>query len=198
MHIPLDSVRVLERFDAWKKKNGKLPFPIVPGADKFVISFVRENYRAVSRRSGSKRASERRYRYGIAAHVLGYVGEVRRRELARPDGVFRRVTFRERRGWNGSASGVSAAQDGQLAVEVNGIRARAGRDPGAFDRARHRANGHLYLTSLLQCFLDSLLSLRPNPGAAVVLDVHTGAILAATSHPPYDPNEFARGVSRRS
>jgi len=47
----------------------------------------------------------------------------------------------------------------------------------------------------MQAYLDSLLGRRPNPGAAVVLDVNTGGIIAASSRPPYDPNEFASGVS---
>jgi penicillin-binding protein 2 len=40
-----------------------------------------------------------------------------------------------------------------------------------------------------------LLALRPNPSAAVALNVHTGGIIAAVSRPAYDPNEFAMGVS---
>ena len=54
---------------------------------------------------------------------------------------------------------------------------------------------HLAMDFQMQVFLDSLLATRPNPSAAVVLDVENGGVIAAASHPAYDPNEFALGVS---
>jgi penicillin-binding protein 2 len=47
----------------------------------------------------------------------------------------------------------------------------------------------------MQAYLDSLLASRPNPCAAVVLDVETGGVVAAASRPAYDPNAFAMGLS---
>jgi cell division protein FtsI/penicillin-binding protein 2 len=39
--LPLDSTRAMLRFDAWQKRYGRVAFPLIPDADKFVISFVR-------------------------------------------------------------------------------------------------------------------------------------------------------------
>jgi penicillin-binding protein 2 len=75
-YIPLDSTRVFERFEAWTKKNAGAPFPLIPRANKFVISFVRENVDLFPQLRVETRAT-RRYRNGeFAAHLLGYVGEV--------------------------------------------------------------------------------------------------------------------------
>src|SRR5258706_12822595 len=42
--IPIDSTRAMERFETWQKRYGHTAFPLFPDADKFVISYVRENW----------------------------------------------------------------------------------------------------------------------------------------------------------
>jgi penicillin-binding protein 2 len=49
----------------------------------------------------------------------------------------------------------------------------------------------------MQAFLEGLLEGK-GASAAMVMDVRDGAIIAAASHPSFDPNEFATGISRAS
>ena len=80
-YVPIDTARMMLRFDAWRRKHGRRPFPVIPDADKFMISFVRENVDLFSSLRVHSR-SRRRYRGGkTAAHVLGYVGEANDNDL---------------------------------------------------------------------------------------------------------------------
>jgi penicillin-binding protein 2 len=193
--IPIDSVRVLERFEAWKKKNGMLPFPIVDDADKVIISFVRENsdlfpdLRVMSQ-------ARRRYRYDeMASHLLGYVGEVGDVELSRQG---------EKKYYQGDMVGKTGleqvceknlrGEDGVRALEVNAT----GRILGEIAKLSIAPDiGKKVVLTLdlhLQKHLESLMADK-GAGAAVVMNVYDGSILAAVSVPGFDPNEFAAGIS---
>lgn len=195
--VPLDSVRVLERFDSWKKKNGRIPFPIVPSADKVIISYVRENTDMFPKLRVISRA-RRRYRYDtLGSHVLGYVGEVGDVELSRTG---------ERKYFPGDMVGKTGleqvcekhlrGQDGMRALEVNA----SGRVLGEItDLSFVPEIGNTVTLTLdlrLQLFLESLLAGK-GAGMAAVMNVNDGSILAAVSFPGFDPNEFASGISSR-
>ena len=53
---------------------------------------------------------------------------------------------------------------------------------------------HLTLDAAVQ--REAIAALDGRPGAAVMLDVHTGAVLAYASAPVFDPGELVRGVPR--
>src|ERR1017187_7814734 len=61
----------------------------------------------------------------------------------------------------------------------------------------NQAGEDIYLTInlALQQAVEKALAQRSTRGAAVVMDVHTGDILALASVPTFDPNEFVTGVS---
>ena len=195
MGIPIDSVRVLERFEAWKKKNGTLPFPIVNDADKVIISFVRENsdlfpdLRVMSQ-------ARRRYRYDeMASHLLGYVGEVGDVELSRQG---------EKKYYQGDMVGKTGVEqvcekslrgeDGVRALEVNATGRILG-EIAELSVAPEIGNKVVLTLDLhLQKHLESLMADKGS-GAAVAMNVYDGSILAAVSVPGFDPNEFAAGIS---
>jgi penicillin-binding protein 2 len=196
-YLPLDSVRVANRFEAWKKKNGRMPFPIVPDADKFVISFVRENSDIFpSLRVKSK--ARRRHRYDdIGAHVLGYVGEVGDNELSRNvDKKYYTGDVTGKTGLELACERDLRGEDGQLALEVTA----SGRVLGEITKYSYAPEiGHTVTLTLdlrLQKLLCALMA-EKGGGAAVVMNVHDGSILAAQSAPGFDPNEFALGISSR-
>ncbi len=195
MGIPIDSVRVLERFEAWKKKNGMLPFPIVNDADKVIISFVRENsdlfpdLRVMSQ-------ARRRYRYDeMASHLLGYVGEVGDVELSR-QGV--------KKYYQGDLVGKTGVEqvceknlrgeDGVRALEVNATGRILGEITELSIAPEIGKKVVLTLDLHLQKHLESLMADKGS-GAAVAMNVYDGSILAAVSVPGFDPNEFAAGIS---
>lgn len=194
-YIPIDTTRAMERFDAWQKRYGHIAFPLFPDADKFVISYVRENWMDYPE---LKVESHLRRRYpgkDVAAHVLGYVGEVTPDEVLTSQGQFVPGDLVGKAGLERMYEDKLRGIPGQRAIEVTASGQSLGEVSEWSTTPTPGHDLHLAMDFEMQVFLDSLLALRPNPSAAVVLDVENGGVIAAASHPGYDPNEFALGVS---
>ncbi len=135
----------------------------------------------------------RHYRYGgLAAHVIGYVGAVSESEL-KGDPVLALPGFQI--GKNGVEKAFERALRGKAGsrqVEVNAY--------GRIIRELTRQDGqpgddHILTIDMgLQEYASARLG--GESAAAVVLDVHTGEVLAMVSVPSFDPNQFATGLSR--
>lgn len=135
----------------------------------------------------------RHYRAGaLAAHLIGYVGEVRRDETG-PDSVYRNGDLKGRTGIEAYAENLLRGTHGRKVVEVNA----AGHVVGELPEVRVPVvpGVHVYMTihSALQRRLEELLDGRV--GAGVVIEVATGDVLAAVSTPTVDLNEFTGGIS---
>ncbi len=193
--IPIDSARALARFDAWQKRYGRVAFPLFPDADKFVISFVRENWMTFPKLRVESRL-RRRYPDAVAAHVFGYVGEVSTDEIATGgEAVYVAGDFLGKAGLERVYEDSLRGTAGQRAVEVTASGTALGEITELSTAPVPGRDLHLAIDFDMQQYLDSLLSVRTNPCAAVVLDVETGGIIAAASRPAYDPNAFAMGLS---
>jgi len=126
-----------------------------------------------------------------AAHALGRVGEVTERQLRSPE--FAGLEARALVGQAGLELRYNRelmGRDGQRRVIVNsrGVEvAEAGRDDPA-----EGPDLTLSLDAELQRVMDRALQGRS--GSAVALDPRTGEVLAMTSLPSYDPNEFSTGI----
>lgn len=125
------------------------------------------------------------------AHVVGYVGPPAKHELT-GDPVLTLPDFRI------GKSGIERVHDTALRgaaarsrVEVNAL--------GRTIRELSRNDGQpgstvaLTLDTDIQRFV--LDQFEEHTGAAVVMDVHTGEILAMVSSPSFDPNPFGIGIS---
>lgn len=135
----------------------------------------------------------RTYPYGtVAAHVLGYVGEINREELKE------RKEYRmgDRIGkygvelrWEEYLRGV----DGGRQVEVDAV----GKEVRVLKEVAPVAGNNLYLTIDLdlQQYGEKLLGKRA--GAIIAMDPLTGEILAFCSSPSFRPALFAEGISTR-
>lgn len=195
-YLPIDTTHALNRFDAWQKRYGHTEFPLFPDADKFVISFVRENWQAFPSLKVVSRMRRRYPPHDVAAHVLGYVGEVTPEDMAgAPEGVYEAGDMVGKAGLERQYEDVLRGTAGQRAIEVTASGTSLGEVPNLSIPPVPGRDIYLDMDFHMQCYLDSLLSLQKHPSAAVVLDVDTGGIVAASSHPAYDPNEFALGVS---
>jgi penicillin-binding protein 2 len=127
-------------------------------------------------------------------HIVGYVGAVATEDLrADNDPLLELPGFRV------GKSGLEKAYDrtlrgaaGVSQVEVNAV----GRVIRELERRDGQPGTDVVLTvdSRLQRFAASRLN--GESGAAVVLDVQNGDLLSLVSHPGYDPNLFAVGISR--
>lgn len=154
---------------------------------------------------------QRFYPYGpLAGHVLGFVGQITQEELAERQGDNYRLNdkigktgierFLEYEKQGDQRIGLRG-QDGAEQVEVNAFNRKI-RDlitipPAPGDNVELTLD--LDLQSTLEQSMDRVIAevKKKNPkagaGAAVVLDVKTGAILAIASKPDMDPNDFVNG-----
>lgn len=137
----------------------------------------------------------RHYPYGrLAAHLLGYVGEVSEDELARGEFPGARPgtivgKFGLERRYNQILTGI----DGSRRVIVTS----AGREVELLEKHEPIIGGELQLTIDLDLQLAAERLLDGKAGTIVALDPRSGEILAMASHPAFDPNSFALRISQR-
>jgi len=126
----------------------------------------------------------------VAAHLLGYVAAVSEAELT-GDPLLELPDFRT------GKAGIEKVHDlelrgtgGSSEVEVNSV----GRVIRELGRTEGQPGSDITLTIDLDLQRLALDRLEGQSGAAVVLDVHTGDVLAMASTPGFDPNAFNRGL----
>ena len=131
----------------------------------------------------------------VTAHVVGYVGRIGDKDLdAKERSRYRGVAHIGKLGIESYYEGNLLGRIGYEQVETNAH----GRVVRTLAREPAISGHHLHLT------LDSRLQkvvrneLAGHRGAAVVLEPHTGEILAFVSVPDYDPNLFAKGIDQVS
>ncbi len=136
----------------------------------------------------------------MAAHLFGYVGEVREEQLTRSEyeGV-ESGTIVGQSGIEQIYNRLLMGTEGSKEVIVNSV----GREiePVAEHQPKEGKRLQLTIDADLQKAAEDgfrhfgeLQSGGPYNGAAVVLDPRTGEVLALVSLPAYDPNKFAVGI----
>jgi penicillin-binding protein 2 len=131
-------------------------------------------------------------RYGLAAHLIGYVGEVSEQELNTAE--FAKYSqgdivgkFGLERQYNDSLMGI----DGERRVEVDSL----GREHGRELENNPSTPGHnLQLTLDLDLQAVAELALEGKRGAVIALDPRNGDVLAMVSRPTFDPNLFTSKI----
>ncbi len=135
----------------------------------------------------------RLYRYGkLAAHVLGYVGEIGDEELARD--LFPGARVGDLVGKSGVEriyNKYVLGNDGRRQVLVDSV----GREVGLLDEENASIGGELHLTLDLDVQTAAEKALEGKVGAIVAMDPRDGEILALASAPSFDPNSFSAGIS---
>ena len=192
--ISLDS----ELFERHYQTRLALPFPVLQKLEPAQIARFQEQF---TRRVGMDiETQSTRFYPGdtAAAHVLGYLrrdddskeGEESFFSYRLPD--FRGVVGIEA-GFDKELRGVAGAKS----VLVNNVGYR--QTENVWTPAAPGTNMVLTIDLVVQRAAEAALQTAAGPltrGAAVVMDVHTGDILAMASSPAYDPNDFVRGMSR--
>jgi penicillin-binding protein 2 len=128
-----------------------------------------------------------------AAHIIGYVGAVDESELTN-EPLLRLPDFRI--GKNGVERVYDLALRGEAGTSQVEINAH-GRVIRELSRREPKIGRSLRLTIDAEIQRFAYERLGEESGAVVVMDVHTGAILALASAPGYDPNAFDSGISIR-
>jgi len=154
------------------------------------ISFHLPELRGIDADAGSVRE----YPYAeYFSHVLGYVNEPTEQEAV-GDPVLQLPGFRiGRRGIEQHAEADLRGVEGNKQLEVNAF----GQEVRKLSRQDQTPGKNVVLTidADLQKFAMDRIS-ESISGAAVLMDVHNGDILALASEPGYDPNEFVVGLSQ--
>ncbi len=136
----------------------------------------------------------RLYHYGrLAAHVLGYVGEISDRELASDQ--YPGVVAGSLVGQNGverSYNKYLIGKDGARQVLVDSL----GREVGLLEETDSTIGGELKLTLDLELQSIAEQALEGKVGAVIAMNPRNGEILVMASSPAYDPNDFATRISQ--
>lgn len=128
----------------------------------------------------------------LAGHVLGYVGEVDEELMKAKPGVFRLGETIGKEGFEASGNDKLKGVDGQKRILVDQL----GTEVANFGQADAAPGRSLFLT--LDAGLQKVLqdAYGEEAGAAVVLDLRDGGVLAMYSSPSYDPNLFLNRLSQ--
>jgi penicillin-binding protein 2 len=138
----------------------------------------------------------RLYRYGkLAAHLLGYLGEISEKELASGDHPGARAgTLVGRSGVERSYNQTLTGRDGARRVMVDS----RGREVGLLDEQPYVAGGDIRLTLDLDLQQVADQALEGRVGVVVAMDPRNGEILAMASAPSFDPNTFSPRISSKA
>ena len=191
--IPLPQQRIVEVLAETRRRRPFVPIVVREDLDWTEVSRIAihaPDLPGVSLDAGLLRS----YPAGATmAHVLGYVGPVSERELS-GDPLLELPEFRV--GKNGVEKAYDEALRGRAGLsrfEVNAL----GREIKELYREDGEPGQDLTLTIDLdlQRYVHRRLSSEAS-ASAVVLDVHTGDVLALVSVPTFDPSGFINGLSR--
>lgn len=125
------------------------------------------------------------------AHVLGYVGDVSAKDIAKSNGRYQPGDVVGKNGLEREYNSILMGTDGSRRVivdsrgRVRGTLAETPAIPGKSIR--------LTIDETLERVAEN--DLQGKEGAVVALDPQTGGVLAMASQPAFNPNEFARGIS---
>ena len=133
-------------------------------------------------------------RDGMAAHVIGYVGEISESELDSPElARFHQGDIIGKDGIEREYNDQLMGVDGQKRVEVDSF----GNERHVLDDKEAIPGKNLQLTIDLDLQAVAELTLENRRGAVVALDPRNGEVLAMVSRPAFDPNLFAGRIKSK-
>ncbi len=141
------------------------------------------------------RQPRRFYKEGqLAAHLLGYVGEISERQLATEEFSYCKLgdivgKAGVERVYNQILTGI----DGQKKVMVDS----RGREVKVLDTVEPVPGNDLRLTVDLDIQRAAEKGFEEKAGAAIAIDPRTGEVLCLASRPAFDPNSFSSRISKK-
>ena len=205
VHVPAKAILALVAKQAW------LPYDLVVvkrDASKDLVAYLLEHdqsFPGVEVQQSYLRA----YPLGdLAAPVLGYVGAIDPQELKLPQ--FKGYLPDDEVGQSGVEASYDRwlqGRDGAVKVEVNALGRPQRVMPGGslpqpgdnlvltLDARIQRAAEKAIRFGIASAHANNFT--QADAGAAIVMDAHTGALLAMASYPTYDPSWFSGGISAR-
>lgn len=130
----------------------------------------------------------------VMAHVLGYVGRINLQELKQVDSTqYQGTNFIGKSGIEKYYESILHGQVGYEQVETD----VSGRTLRVISRQAPVTGEKLYLTLDAELQETAYRAFEGMRGAAVVLQVRSGDVLALVSSPSFNPNAFVKGVSQK-
>ncbi|MGH9769983.1 MAG: penicillin-binding protein 2, partial [Blastocatellia bacterium] len=193
--LGLDSEWLARRFEEAKYEPKYLPIVVKEDVSQTDVAWI-VAHQFDHPELRIEEAPQRRYVYGaFAAHALGYVGEVSRRELEKGpysrDNGYRMGDIVGKSGLERAYNEILTGKDGERIVVVDS----RGRIHEEVERIEPIAGRDLRTTLdfELQKVVEEQGDLTPTGrGAIAVMDPNNGEILAMVSRPTFDPNLFSR------
>ena len=190
--LQIDADRLEERWQQGRGLPRYRPVPLAEDVGRQAMELVQENSIDLPGLLVEVKPF-RAYPFGeMAAHLLGYLGEVTEDELSQPGfAAYRSGDMVGKTALERTYEHRLQGQKGQKRIEVN-VR---GRELRQVTTRSPLPGDQLYLTidqSLQQVAEDALAD---QAGAVVALDVNNGEVLAMVSRPSFDPAWFARGIT---
>lgn len=133
----------------------------------------------------------------LAAHLFGYVTEIREEQLARPEfAALAPGAIVGQAGVEQAYNALLMGEEGRRAVVVNSV----GREIEVLrtDIPVEGRSLQLTIDADVQRAVEEMFQHLGFNGAAVILDPQNGEVLSLVSLPAYDPNLFATGIDRAS
>jgi penicillin-binding protein 2 len=128
---------------------------------------------------------------GLAANVIGYVGEVSEAELDSPEFIkYHQGDVVGKDGIERQYNDVLMGVDGQRRVTVDNM----GNEHNVLDEKSATPGKNLQITIDLDLQVVAELAMNDRTGAVIALDPRNGEVLAMVSRPTYDPNLFAARI----
>ena len=205
VHVPARTILSLVAKQSW------LPYDLVVvkrDASRSLVFYLKEHTQTFPGVE-VQQSYERGYPLGdLAAPLLGYLGQIDPLELKQAK--FKGVLPDDEVGQSGVEATYNQwlrGTDGTQLVQVNALGATQGVLPGG---TLPQPGDNLVLTldarvqKAAENAIRSGIALahtagypHANAGAAIVMDAHSGALLALASYPTYDPNWFTGGISAK-
>lgn len=180
----------LERLREQKETKGRGVLVLVSNATMPQITAIEERGQQLPGVRVESR-QRRRYLYGdLFAHVIGYVGEVVRADLDTTGGNtgYKLGDMIGKQGVETALEGLLRGTNGTKLEEVNASGRVVGRRPVWLEEVTPGQDVTLSLSLTLQHQMAQAIGDRTACGVA--LDTRTGEVLAAFSHPAFDPNRL--------
>jgi len=192
--ISMTKEEVMERISRAVKRREPKFRPVILKEDVSVadIAYVKAHKYELPEISVEFQPRRRYLEGSLAAHALGYVGEVTESELMTPEFVnFKSGDQVGKTGLEREYNTILAGKDGFKRVIVNSF----GREMGQLEEEPYVAGNDLVTTIDLDLQRAAEETIGEYSGAVIALDPRTGEVLAMVSRPDFDPNLFATRIS---
>jgi penicillin-binding protein 2 len=185
---------LLRRWEAGRRAQRFRPLPLAEDIGRDALEMIQENAIDLPGILADVRPV-RAYPYAEAgAHLFGYLGEITEEELAGSNFPgYRPGDFIGKSGLEQTLESYLRGTAGERRVEVD----VQGKELRLLQTSEAQPGNRVFLTIRQDVQQAAEEAFGDQAGAAVVLDVRSGEVLAMTSHPTYNPALFARGITGR-